>query len=142
MRASVIVGYIMKVYLAVPIVVNRDLEKAKALAKVICDLGHELTSDWVVSFEPGYTKTATEVFERDLDGVKRSDLLVAEVSHGSHGVGMEIMAAYLHGKRIILLSESNAKVSHMLEGVPHAILIRYHSTEDMILKIVSAINAR
>ena len=132
----------MRIYLAVPIIVNRDLDKAKAMAKVICDLGHELTSNWILSTEPGYTQAAAKVFERDLDGVKRSDLLVAEVSHGSHGVGMEIMAAYLHGKRIILLSESNAKVSHMLEGVPYATLVRYHSTEDMILKMASAINAR
>lgn len=138
----IIDGYDMKIYLAVPIIANRELEKAKALAKVICDLGHELTSTWVVSSEPDYTQAAAKVFKRDLDGVKNSDLLVAEVSHGSHGVGMEIMAAYLHGKRVILLSESKARVSHMLEGVPNTMLIRYESTQDMILKMISAINTR
>jgi len=129
----------MKVYLAVPIIAYRQLEKAKILAKVIRDEGHELVSTWVITENPGFTLTATSVFERDLGGVKNGDILVAEVSQGSHGVGMEIMAAYLYGKRIILLYEDGARVSHMLLGVPSATHVNYTSTEDMAANLRSAL---
>ena len=129
----------MKVYLAVPIITHRQLEKAKAIAEVIRSLGHELVSTWVVGDDPGFSLSTTNVFERDLQGVKSSDILVAEVSQGSHGVGMEVMAAYLYGKRIILLYEEEARVSHMLLGVPNALLISYASLEGMEAKLRSAL---
>ena len=129
----------MKVYLAVPIIAHRQLEKAKTIAKVIRSLGHELVSSWVVGDDPGFSLSVTSVFERDLGGVKNCDVLVAEVSQGSHGVGMEVMAAYLYGKRIILLYEKGARVSHMLLGVPNAIHVSYNSLEDMEAKLKSAL---
>lgn len=129
----------MKVYLAVPIVVHRELEKAETMAKVIRSLGHELVSSWVVGDDPGFSLTARGVFERDLKGVRSCDVLVAEVSEGSHGVGMEVMAAYLYGKRLILMREEGAKVSHMLQGVPNALLLTYRSLQDMELKLAWAL---
>lgn len=129
----------MKIYLAVPIIAHRQLEKAKTIAKVIRSLGHELVSTWVINENPGFSLPATNVFERDLGGVKKSDILVADVSQGSHGVGMEIMAAYLYRKRIVLLYEEGARVSHMLLGVPNALLLSYGSLEDMEAKLRSAL---
>ena len=129
----------MRVYLAVPIIAHRQLEKAKVMAQVIRSLGHELVSTWVAGDDPGFSLPTANVFERDLGGVRNSDILVAEVSQGSHGVGMEVMAAYFYGKRIVLLHEEGATVSHMLLGVPNALLVSYDSLRDMEAKLKSAL---
>jgi len=129
----------VKVYLAVPIIAYRQLEKAEAIAEVIRSLGHELVSPWVINENPGFSLPVTNVFERDLGGVKKSDILVAEVSQGSHGVGMEVMAAHLYGKRIVLIYEEGVRVSHMLLGVPNALHVSYASLEDMEAKLKSAL---
>jgi nucleoside 2-deoxyribosyltransferase len=127
----------MKVYLAVPIVAHREVDKAKIIANLIRSLGHEIISTWVLGEDPGFSMPTTSVFERDLNGVKRCDILVAEVSKGSHGVGMEVMAAYFFGKPIILLFEEGSRVSHMLLGVPGARLIKYRSQSELITKLVT-----
>lgn len=129
----------MKVYLAVPIIANRQLEKAKTIGRVIQSLGYELISTWVTNENPGFSFPASYVFERDLRGVKNCDVIVAEVSRGSHGVGMEVMAAYLCRKQIIFIQEQNAKVSHMLLGVPDALLLTYDSIEDIEEKLTTAL---
>jgi nucleoside 2-deoxyribosyltransferase len=129
----------MKVYLAVPIMANRQLEKAKAMAQLTKDLGYELISSWVIKKDPGSVLPAQTVFERDLNGVKGCDILLAEVSNGSHGVGMEIMAAYLYGKSIILLHEKGARVSRMLQEVPNALLASYDSLEELLTRTKSTL---
>jgi len=72
-----------------------------------------------------------KVFERDTNGVRESDCLVADVSVPSHGVGLEIMLAFVNGKKIILLSKKGAVVSRMVLGIPEAIFVQY-SAEDEI----------
>lgn len=84
-----------KVYLSVPIIAKRHLNKARLLSKTIENVGHEIVSKWVTETDPGYTIKPQEVFERDVKGVKECNILVAEISEPSHGVGMEIMLAYM-----------------------------------------------
>jgi len=46
-----------------------------------------------------------EIFKRDLGQLESSDILIAEVSERSHGVGIEIGLSYFLGlKRILLIS--------------------------------------
>lgn len=129
----------MKIYLAVPIIAHRQLENAKAIAQIIRSLGNELISDWVINENPDFLMPAQKVFQRDLNGLKNCQVIVAEISHGSHGVGMEIMAAYLYGKPIIFVCEEGATVSYMLRGVPNSIFLSYNSHEDMAEKLRTAI---
>jgi nucleoside 2-deoxyribosyltransferase len=129
----------MKIYLAVPIIAHRQLENAKTIAQIIRNLGHELVSDWVINENPDFLLPAQKVFQRDLNGVKNCHVLVAEISHGSHGVGMEVMAAYLYGKPIIFVCEEKTTISHMIQGVPNAIFLNYNSYDDMAVKLRIAI---
>jgi hypothetical protein len=68
-------------------------------------------------------------------GVKSSDIILAEVSKPSHGVGMEIMLAYMEGKRIILLAKKDVKLSALLEGIKDAVIIRYEDEEELLEKL-------
>ena len=124
-----------KVYLAVPIIAGRDLDGARSIASVISSLGHDVISSWVLVEDPGFRLSATDVFNRDLSGVEECDILVAEITLASHGVGMEAMAAHFYGKRILLLHRAGAKISRMLLGIPRATLIEYASTEEMTRKL-------
>jgi hypothetical protein len=121
----------MKVYLSVPIIANRDLKRAHFISKTIEAMGHDVVSKWVNEADPGYSITPLQVFERDTRGVENSDVLVADISMPSHGVGMEIVLAYTHGKRIICLFMKGAVISRMIRGIPGAFLIEYESEKEM-----------
>lgn len=94
-------------------------------------MGHDVVSKWVNEADPGYSITPLQVFERDTRGVENSDVLVADISMPSHGVGMEIVLAYTHGKRIICLFMKGAVISRMIRGIPGAFLIEYESEKEM-----------
>jgi nucleoside 2-deoxyribosyltransferase len=124
-----------RVYLSVPIISKRDLDKAQLLLKTIEDMGHRVISRWVTSPDLGYTLTPREVFERDVKGVKESDILVAEISEPSHGVGMEIMLAYMQRKKIVCTFIKGSAVSRMIRGLPEAFLIEYASEDEAVEKL-------
>jgi len=125
----------MKIYLSVPIVGGRNPK----LAKIICDTieksGNEVISKWVISDDPSFYSDPKYVYDRDTEGVKKADLIVAEVSKPSHGVGMEIMLGITLGKKIIAIAESNAKISTMLLGAPNITWIFYDTIEEMVEKL-------
>lgn len=125
----------MKVYLSVPIVKDRNLGLAKTISKVIIECGHELTSKWVISEDPGFSTLPSYIYERDTNGVRTSDIVVAEVSTPSHGVGMEVMLAIMLKKRVIALARRDSQISRMLLGAPSIEWIFYDKIEEMIQKL-------
>ena len=123
-----------KIYLAVPIINYYNQDLTKRLADLILELGFELSSPWVLS-GMDIDISPKEVFVRDTMGVKSSDIILAEISKPSHGVGMEIMLAYMEGKRIILLAKKDVKLSALLEGIKDAVIIRYEDEEELLEKL-------
>ena len=57
-----------------------------------------------------------DVYERDTDWIKNCDVLIAEVSVPSHGVGYEIGYALNIGKPVLCLYQKSRKVSKMISG--------------------------
>ena len=57
-----------------------------------------------------------EVYQRDIFWIKDCDLMVAEVSTPSHGVGYEIAFALFLHKPVLCLSRQSARVSRMITG--------------------------
>jgi nucleoside 2-deoxyribosyltransferase len=123
-----------KIYLAVPIINYYNQDLTKRLADLILELGFELSSPWVLS-GMDIDISPKEIFVRDTMGVKSSDIILAEVSKPSHGVGMEIMLAYMEGKRIILLAKKDVKLSALLEGIKDDVIIRYEDEEELLEKL-------
>ena len=95
--------------------------------------------DWIEkqdfqAFVPGKMEDASPkiIFERDINWLKQSSLIVADVNEPSHGVGMEIMYAYEHSIPVLcLLNESNKPLSRMVEGSPHIQLLTYTDNESL-----------
>ena len=57
-----------------------------------------------------------EVYQRDVFWIKDCDVLVAEVSTPSHGVGYEIALALTLRKPVLCLYRQSARVSKMITG--------------------------
>lgn len=68
-----------------------------------------------------------EVYRRDIDWIEECDVLVAEVSTPSHGVGYEIAYALERGKPVLCCARQEARVSKMILGndSPGLIVSRY-----------------
>lgn len=84
--------------------------------------------------EGEYTKTDTFIFERDMDWVREADVIVAEVSTPSLGVGYEIGQAQAMGKKILCLyrPSEGKRLSAMVSGNAYVQIAEYQSLEDVI----------
>ena len=75
----------------------------------------------------------TEIHDRDLAWLRSADVLVAEITAPSLGVGYEIGRAVEWGKRILCLFRptDGRKLSGMISGSPGVELHRYSSVDDL-----------
>jgi nucleoside 2-deoxyribosyltransferase len=101
------------------------------MAKAIRDSGHEVTSPWVLGALDSSNPSALNVFERDRSGVERSDAIVADVTEPSIGVGMEIMAAYKAGRRIIIVAKKGRVTSRMLQHMDNKETVEYEDESEI-----------
>ncbi|MGV9001799.1 MAG: hypothetical protein ACOH18_02490 [Candidatus Saccharimonadaceae bacterium] len=74
---------------------------------------------------------ADDIFARDYANLASSNIIIAEVSERSHGVGIELGLSYSLGlKRILLLAEDGS-VSKLAEGMPDTTILVYKSVEHL-----------
>jgi nucleoside 2-deoxyribosyltransferase len=73
-----------------------------------------------------------EIYDRDVDWLMASDVIVAEVTTVSLGVGYEIGRAVAAGKRVICLyrPQPGKKLSAMIAGCPGVTLVNYQQLEE------------
>ncbi|TSC64418.1 MAG: Uncharacterized protein G01um101491_287 [Parcubacteria group bacterium Gr01-1014_91] len=115
----------MKAYITCPISHTRErLNLLPEIKKIVEARGIE-----AFVFKEG--GTPEEIFQRDYRELKTSDLLIAEVSERSHGVGIEIGLSYALGLKRILLIERGQYVSKLAEGIPDTILIEYKDSQEL-----------
>jgi nucleoside 2-deoxyribosyltransferase len=82
---------------------------------------------------------AEDVYARDVGWITECDMLLAEVSTPSHGVGYEIGFALSLGKRVLCLYRKGRKVSKMILGNPHPQLtIHAYETPDQAVQMLSS----
>lgn len=117
--------------MSVPMIAHRALPRAELMAKAIRDSGHEVTSPWVLGALDSSNPSALNVFERDRSGVERSDAIVADVTEPSIGVGMEIMAAYKAGRRIIIVAKKGRVTSRMLQHMDNKETVEYEDESEI-----------
>ena len=80
-----------------------------------------------------------ERYERDIKWIAESDMLVAEVSTPSLGVGYEISYAERLGKRVICVYDENIQISAMISGNKNCELISYKNVDDLLSQLESKI---
>lgn len=82
--------------------------------------------------------TDTEIFARDMDLLRAADVIVAEVSTPSLGVGYELGQAEALGKRVLCLyrPSEGKRLSAMVAGNP-AVVVRTYANEDEVRKVLA-----
>jgi len=81
-----------------------------------------------------------EIYKRDVNWIKESDIIIAEVTKPSLGVGYELGLAESLGIKIICLfredeTTKDRRLSAMVAGNEYNTVIRYKTLEDIILKL-------
>jgi len=68
-----------------------------------------------------------EVYDRDVTWIRACDVLIAEVSVPSHGVGYEIGFALEQSRPVLCLAQAGIAVSKMITGNSHpALQVKYY----------------
>ena len=128
----------MKIYFAGSIRGGR--EDQEVYFSIIRELGKHATvltehlGDKALTSQGEQTVTNEFIFRRDMDWVKEADLIVAEVTTPSFGVGYEIGQAQVMGKRIICLYRpiEGKRLSAMISGNQYLGIFEYKTIEDIV----------
>ena len=134
----------IKFYFAGSIRGGRDkLDIYKAMNEMLEEYGevldkHVARSD-VDNLEQDYSKEF--IYQRDMEWILESDILIAEVSQPSLGVGYEIGYAEKHQKPIIAFCEQDINLSRMISGNPNVKTIYYRGKTDLLQKLEEVLKA-
>lgn len=112
----------MKIYFGVAVSLERDeyLPLYKKIAREIDKLGHQILSKHVIdpSIDPSGGLKPSEVFDREVERIKESDLMVAEVTAPSWGTALLMEKALDHGIPVLALfyKDNSHKLPTMVAG--------------------------
>ncbi|MFW6370321.1 MAG: nucleoside 2-deoxyribosyltransferase [Bacteroidota bacterium] len=131
----------MKIYFAGSIRGGReDADLYAELIGFLKDFGQVLTEHvGDVNFPCCGDEIASDrsIHDRDIDWLLVSDVMIAEVTVASMGVGYEIGRAVSAGKKIICLyrKKPDRKLSAMISGCPQIYLITYDNISEVKKKL-------
>lgn len=110
----------MNIYFACSITGGREFEPAyQEIVGALTSDGHEIPTSHLVESDVQENERAIipqEIYERDINWIKSCNVLIAEVSVPSHGVGYEIGFALNIGKPVLCLHHLDRRVSKMISG--------------------------
>ncbi len=131
----------MNIYFACSITGGRDFEAVyQVITRALAEDHHQVPTAHLA--EPGVLSAEAildpqEVYARDTRWIRESDLLVAEISVPSHGVGYEIGYALGLGKPVLALYQQGRKVSKMISGNPDPSLsVKCYETPEEAVAII------
>lgn len=144
----------MRIYLACTVRGDRcAVEGLRALAASLEAAGHavltkHLLDDDVDSAESALTERA--VYERDINWLESCDLLIADASGSSFGVGFEV--GYLLGRSgateqralVLYRADRARQVSRLIVGMAHprCAVLKYENPEDLVLRVTESLQAK
>ena len=116
----------MNIYFACSITGGREFESAyQAIVGALVEAGHQVPTAHLAESGVGAVEAVLDphdVYARDVDWIRSSNVLIAEVSVPSHGVGYEIGFALGIRKPVLALYQEGRKVSKMISGNPDDLL--------------------
>lgn len=131
----------MKIYFSGSIAGGRKyLDIYKKIVAHLKQQGHEVLSEHIVIdniFEFENKLQPAEIFERDIRMLDECDVVIAEVSNPSLGVGYEICYALEHQIPTLALFQAEIFISRMILGntSPHLTLYEYQNEKSLIAQL-------
>lgn len=98
----------------------------------------EFIGDSTLEDQEADTMTDADIYERDVALERRCDLVIAECTTPSLGVGYELAYAEALGKPVIILfrEESGRRLSAMLSGNPRFTVFGYRTAADALNAVI------
>ncbi len=137
----------MTIYLACTVRGNRGaLNAARALSELLKRDGHHVLTTHLLADDADESENALterQVYDRDIRWLESADLLIAEASGSSYGVGFEV--GYVLGRsretgqRVLLVFDENRRpaISRLIAGATHpACTVRGYREPVELLAIV------
>jgi 2'-deoxynucleoside 5'-phosphate N-hydrolase len=111
-----------------------------ALVDALLEDGHEVPTSSLASpavMDAEAVVSPQDVYVRDVAWVKACDVVVAEVSTPSHGVGYEIALAVCSGKPVLCCYQEGRRVSKMITGnsSPGLQVFSYRTPEELVQRV-------
>jgi nucleoside 2-deoxyribosyltransferase len=152
-RGAATAGARVNIYLACTVRGDRGgLLAVRALAALLERHGHTVLTHHLLAGDVDAAESALterEVFDRDVRWLDSADLLIAEASGSSYGVGFEV--GYVLGRseasrrRVMVLYDASraAQVSRLITGNTHPACTTYgyRGPADMLAFVESAVEA-
>jgi len=137
----------MNIYFACSITGGREFEPVfQAMVKAMLADGHIVPTARLADTDVRELETIVspeDVYARDVAWIRAADVLVAEISTPSHGVGYEIGLALGLGKPVLACHRRDRKISKMISGNPDPNLtIRQYETMDEAVQVVRSFQLR
>ncbi|MCR4432809.1 MAG: nucleoside 2-deoxyribosyltransferase [Caldiserica bacterium] len=139
----------MKIYFAIPMISGKSpAVPYKEIRDFLVENGHQVLTEHLL--EEGAWESESQlprefIFQRDISWLKEADLMIAEVSVPSLGIGFEIAYALGLKKEVLCLALDGVRVSAMIEGNRNLTLIRYRDSQEALRAVrafLEAIRAR
>ncbi|MFW5991451.1 MAG: nucleoside 2-deoxyribosyltransferase [Candidatus Nanoarchaeia archaeon] len=119
----------MKAYITCAVTHNKD--KLNLLPKI----EEVVKAKGIKTFVIEEGGNAEEIFKRDYEQLKNSNLMIAEISEPSIGVGIELGLSYSLGIKRILLLEKGKKLTKIARGMPETKIIEYENVDELTEKL-------
>ncbi len=112
----------IKIYYAAAMLGDRsNLNDNKVIFKGLEKLGYQMLTKFVIEDELDINKGRKlgDIFKRDIDHLNETDVLIADISYPSTGVGFEIAYALLKNKYVIAICRKDRvdKASALIRGI-------------------------
>ena len=129
----------MKIYFAGAIRAGRQkVYDYQKMVKKFEECGGDVLTKHVADPElsiEGENISFKEIYERDIKWLKECDIVFADVTIPSLGIGYELAYAESLGKPIYAIYEQNANVSGFLRGDEKITFLTYNNIDEVIDKI-------
>lgn len=109
---------------------SREFDFKEELYKPIRN--SDFNSSYDIIFPHEVNEKITDFVSKDV--IKNCDLMIAEISHKSTGLGIELGWADLFGRPILCIYKKNTKVSESLKVITDN-FIEYDNSDDLIIKL-------
>lgn len=128
----------MRIYFAGSITGGRNYESVyQVIVGYLKYLGHTVLTEHVAYPSQGYLRDYQEVFKSDMFMLNNCDLLIAEVSCPSTGVGYEVASALYLNKPVLCLFKEDVGISSLIKGNTSKLINVYsYSSEKELLNII------
>ena len=120
----------MRIYLAGPLFSTAEQEFNSRLTSLLRESGHEV---WLPQEEEQRDKTATEIFQKDVEGIDWAEVIVANMDGADPDSGTCWECGYAYKKKPIVVFRTDFRAGDDPKKAPYNLMLTESATERLDL---------